>query len=125
LEPKENGSAASWSLTDHVHVVRPKPFLARPFHFRVERDLPLLPLISLSRTHLLCQSFASLTLRSLHNSDDVNMPHKSVQAAEKAAIEGNTEEWDTQQCRALNAEFEALLVSDLQAPIDQVKDPAG
>ena len=55
------------------------------------------------------------------------MPHKSVQAAEKAAIEGNTEEWDTQQCRDLNAElFEALgvLVSDLQAPIDQVKDPA-
>ncbi|PVH77055.1 hypothetical protein DL98DRAFT_656977 [Cadophora sp. DSE1049] len=39
------------------------------------------------------------------------MPHKSVQAAEKAAIEGDTEEWDTQQCRALNVELEALLSS--------------
>ncbi|KAH7383552.1 hypothetical protein BKA64DRAFT_161033 [Cadophora sp. MPI-SDFR-AT-0126] len=39
------------------------------------------------------------------------MPHKSVQAAEKAAIEGETEEWDTQQCRALNSELEALLSS--------------
>ncbi|KAK0128781.1 hypothetical protein ONS95_000731 [Cadophora gregata] len=39
------------------------------------------------------------------------MPHKSIQAAEKAAIEGETEQWDTQQCRALNVELEALLTS--------------
>ncbi|KAG4427740.1 hypothetical protein IFR05_016778 [Cadophora sp. M221] len=46
------------------------------------------------------------------------MPHKSVEVAEKAAIEGDVEEWDTQQCRALNEYLEAFVVSGgLQAPI--------
>lgn len=41
----------------------------------------------------------------LRDSDDDNMPHKSVKAAEKAAIEGEVDEWDTQQCQALRDEL--------------------
>ncbi|KAL2067514.1 hypothetical protein VTL71DRAFT_1939 [Oculimacula yallundae] len=33
------------------------------------------------------------------------MPHRSVKAAEKAAIEGEVDDWDTQQCQALRDEL--------------------
>ncbi|KAL5313633.1 hypothetical protein ACEPPN_018054 [Leptodophora sp. 'Broadleaf-Isolate-01'] len=45
------------------------------------------------------------------------MPHKSVKAAEKAAIEGEVDEWDTQQCQALRDE---LLPSSPNRASDQV-----
>ncbi|KAH7330443.1 hypothetical protein BKA65DRAFT_461307 [Rhexocercosporidium sp. MPI-PUGE-AT-0058] len=39
------------------------------------------------------------------------MPHKSVKAAEKAAIEGEVEEWDTQKCQALREEFNQVAIA--------------
>ncbi|KAG4430664.1 hypothetical protein IFR05_013848 [Cadophora sp. M221] len=45
------------------------------------------------------------------------MPHRSVKVAEKAAIEGEVDEWDTQQCQALRDE---LLPSSPNRVSDQV-----
>ncbi|CZT50362.1 uncharacterized protein RSE6_11334 [Rhynchosporium secalis] len=42
--------------------------------------------------------------KASHSEDD-NMPHQSVKAAEKAAIEGEVADWDTQQCEALREEL--------------------